>query len=163
MMISYIVAHDPNLVIGKDNQLPWHLPGDLAYFKKQTMGKAMVMGRKTYESIGRPLPGRLNIVVTRNPDYQAEGAVVVNSVKDAISRAEEYAPEVMVIGGAGLFNELMDQVDRLYVTLVKQPFDGDTYFPEYREGWVLVSQSEEHHSDDGIPYDYRIFERKQTL
>lgn len=163
MMISYIVAHDPNLVIGKDNQLPWHLPGDLAYFKKQTMGKAMVMGRKTFESIGRPLPGRLNIVVTRNSDYQADGAVVVNTVGDAVNRAREYAPEVMVIGGAGLFNELMDQADRLYVTLVKQPFEGDTYFPEYREDWVLVSRSEEHQSDDGIAYDYRVYERKQTL
>src|SRR5690606_7481527 len=130
MMISYTVAHDPDLVIGKDNQLPWHLPGDLAYFKKQTMGKAMVMGRKTFESIGRPLPGRLNIVVTRNPEYEAEGTVVVNTVEDAISRAEEYVPEVMVIGGAALFNELMDRVDRLYVTLVKQSFAGDTFFPE---------------------------------
>lgn len=162
-MISYIVAHDPNLVIGKDNQLPWHLPGDLAYFKKQTMGKAMVMGRKTFESIGRPLPGRLNIVVTRNPDYCADGAVVVNSIEEAMSRAEEYAPEVMVIGGAGLFNELMERADRLYITLIKQPFDGDTYFPDYKEGWVLVSQSEEHESCDGIRYDYRIYERKQTL
>ncbi|WP_213423075.1 dihydrofolate reductase [Bhargavaea massiliensis] len=162
-MISYIVAHDPDLVIGKDNQLPWHLPGDLAYFKKQTMGKAMVMGRKTFESIGRPLPGRLNIVVTRNPDYCADGAVVVNSIEEAISRAEEYAPEVMVIGGAGLFNELMERADRLYITLIKQPFDGDTYFPDYKEGWVLVSRSEEHESGDGIRYDYRIYERKQTL
>ncbi|MCW1929146.1 dihydrofolate reductase [Bhargavaea beijingensis] len=162
-MISYIVAHDPNLVIGKDNQLPWHLPGDLAYFKKQTMGKAMVMGRKTFESIGRPLPGRLNIVVTRNPEYQAEGAVVVNSVDEAISRAEDYAPEVMVIGGAGLFDELMERADRLYITLIRKPFDGDTYFPDYKEGWVLVSQSEEHESDDGIRYDYRIYERKKTL
>ena len=162
-MISYIVAHDPNLVIGKDNQLPWHLPGDLAYFKKQTMGKAMVMGRKTFESIGRPLPGRLNIVVTRNPEYQAEGAVVVNSVDEAISRAEDYAPEVMVIGGAGLFDELMERADRLYITLIRKPFDGDTYFPDYKEGGVLVSQSEEHESDDGIRYDYRIYERKKTL
>lgn len=162
-MISYIVAHDPDLVIGKDNQLPWHLPGDLAYFKKQTMGKAMVMGRKTFESIGRPLPGRLNIVVTRNPEYQAEGAVVVNSVDEAISRAEDYAPEVMVIGGAGLFDELMERADRLYITLIRKPFDGDTYFPDYKEGWVLVSQSEEHESDDGIRYDYRIYERKKTL
>jgi dihydrofolate reductase len=162
-MISYIVAHDPNLVIGKDNQLPWHLPGDLAYFKKQTMGKAMVMGRKTFESIGRPLPGRLNIVVTRNPDYVAEGAVVVNTVEEAVSRAKEYASEVMVIGGAGIFNEMMDQVDRLYVTLVKQAFEGDTYFPEYRDSWVLVSKSEEHESGEGVPYDYRIYEKKQTL
>src|SRR5690606_36580709 len=111
MMISYIVAHYPDLVIGKDNQLPWHLPGDLAYFKKQTMGKAMVKGRKIDDSIGRPPPGCANIVVTRNTEYEAEGTVVVNTVEDAISRAEEYAPEVMVIGGEGLFNELMDRVD----------------------------------------------------
>ena len=90
-MISLIVAHDLKRVIGKDNDLPWHLPEDLAYFKKMTMGKAMVMGRKTYESIGRPLPGRLSIVITRDPDYTAEGVVVVNDLEEGIEKAKEYA------------------------------------------------------------------------
>ncbi|MET3574907.1 dihydrofolate reductase [Bhargavaea ullalensis] len=162
-MISFIVAHDPDLVIGKDNQLPWHLPGDLAYFKKMTMGKAMVMGRKTFESIGRPLPGRLNIVVTRNEEFSAEGAVVVHSVEEAIRKAEEFAPEVMVIGGAGLFGSMLGQADRLYVTLVHERFDGDTHFPEYRDDWSLVSKSETEQSEDGTTYDYRIYERTLTL
>ena len=91
-MISLIVAHDPNRVIGKNNDLPWHLPEDLAYFKKMTMGKAMVMGRKTYESIGRPLPGRLSIVVTRDPDYTAEGVVVVNDLNEGIEKGKGICP-----------------------------------------------------------------------
>ncbi len=102
-MISLLVAHDPNRVIGLNNELPWHIPEDLAYFKKMSMGKAMVMGRKTFESIGRPLPGRLSIIVTRNEAYTAEGAVVVHNLNDAIARAEEYAEEVMIIGGAEIF------------------------------------------------------------
>ncbi|SIT80535.1 dihydrofolate reductase [Edaphobacillus lindanitolerans] len=162
-MISFIVAHDPDLVIGKDNQLPWHLPGDLAYFKRTTMGKAMIMGRRTFESIGRPLPGRLNIVVSRNGDYKAEGAVVVHSVDEAIAKASDYAPEIMVIGGAGLFSSMLDQADRLYITYIHQRFDGDTHFPEYRDDWALVSKSEIEQSDDGTAYDYRIYERKHTL
>lgn len=162
-MISFIVAHDPDLVIGKDNQLPWHLPGDLAYFKKMTMGKAMVMGRRTFESIGRPLPGRLNIIVTRNPDYEAEGAVVVHSTEEAVRRASDYAPEVMVIGGAGLFRSMMEEADRLYITLVHERFEGDTHFPEYRDDWVLVSKSDMQQAEDGTRFDYRIYERTRAL
>lgn len=157
-MISLMVAHDINKVIGKDNDLPWHIPEDLAYFKKHTIGKAIVMGRNTYESIGRPLPKRKNIVVTRNPDYQLEGAEVVHSLDEAVSLAEEYHEEVMIIGGEQIFRAILPKADRLYITLVKKPFDGDTYFPEYGEEWKLVSESEEVISND-IPFSYLVFER----
>ncbi|PSL41896.1 dihydrofolate reductase [Planomicrobium soli] len=158
-MISLMVAHDPDRVIGKDNQLPWHIPEDLAYFKKHTVGKGIVMGRNTYESIGRPLPKRRNIVVTRNTEYQVEGAEVVHSLDHAIQLAEEFHEEVMVIGGEQVFRTILPRADRLYITLIKKTFEGDTFFPEYGDEWQAVSESEEFHSN-GIPFSYLIFERK---
>lgn len=159
-MISLMVAHDPGLVIGKDNQLPWHIPEDLAYFKKHTVGKGMIMGRNTYESIGRPLPKRRNIIVTRNHDYAAKGAEVVHSINDAIRLAEEVHEEVMVIGGEQIFRSVLPIADRLYITLVHKKFDGDTYFPEYGDEWQLVHESEQQLSGD-IPFTYLVFERKE--
>jgi len=158
-MISLLVAHDTNKVIGLNNELPWHIPEDLAYFKKMSMGKAMVMGRKTYESIGRPLPGRLSIVVTRNESFIAEGAIVVHNLKDAIARAEEYAGEVMVIGGAEIFRLTMEIADRLYITNIRKPYKGDTFFPDYGPEWKLVSTSEDHFTEDGVPYAFVVYER----
>ena len=159
-MISLIVAHDPNLVIGKDNELPWHLPEDLAYFKKMTMGKAMVMGRKTYESIGRPLPGRLSIVITRDPNYKAEGVVVVNNLDEGIEKAKEYASEAMIIGGAEIFNLVMGVADRLYITLIQSEFEGDTFFPAYTDDWELKSTSDEIISKNGTAFVYQIYDKK---
>jgi dihydrofolate reductase len=158
-LISLLVAHDPNRVIGVNNELPWHIPEDLAYFKKMSMGKAMIMGRKTYESIGRPLPGRLSIIVTRNKEYKAEGTVVVHDLKDAIARAEEFAEEVMIIGGAEIFREAFDIANRLYITCIQKNFKGDTFFPTYGPEWKLVSASEEYLTKDGIPYSFLIYER----
>ena len=158
-MISLLVAHDTNKVIGLNNELPWHIPEDLAYFKKMSMGKAMVMGRKTYESIGRPLPGRLSIVVTRNESFIAEGAIVVHNLKDAIARAEEYAGEVMVIGGAEIFRLAMEIADRLYITNIRKPYKGDTFFPDYGPEWKLVSASEDYFTEDGVPYSFEVYER----
>lgn len=159
-MISLMVAHDPEFVIGKDNKLPWHIPEDLAYFKKHTVGKGMVMGRNTYESIGRPLPKRRNIIVTRNVDYQAEGADVVHSIDDAIRLAEEVHEEVMIIGGEQIFRSVLPIADRLYITLIHKNYEGDTYFPEYGEVWKLVNESERQLSGD-IPFSYLVFERKE--
>lgn len=158
-MISLMVAHDPNYVIGKDNKLPWHIPEDLAYFKKHTVGKGMVMGRNTYESIGRPLPKRRNIIVTRNKDYQAEGADVVYTIEDAIRLAESVHEEVMVIGGEQIFRSVLPIADRLYITLIHKNFEGDTYFPEYGDEWKLVSESAQQLSGD-TPFSYLVFERK---
>lgn len=159
-MISLIVAHDPNRVIGLNNKMPWHIPGDLAYFKEKTMNKAIVMGRKTFESIGRILPGRKNIIVTRNPSYKVEGAVVVTNLMDAIKMAEDFHEEVMIIGGEQIFREVMSKADRLYVTLIKQSFEGDTYFPTYSsDDWILVETSEEMNTPDGTIYAYLIYDR----
>lgn len=158
-MISLLVAHDPNRVIGKDNKLPWHIPADLRYFKEKTIGKGIVMGRKTFESIGRPLPQRRNIVVTRNPDFTAEGADVVHSLDEAIKLAEEVHEEVMIIGGEEIFRLTLPKAGRLYITEVHVPFEGDTFFPDYESsGWKLVSSSERHESN-GIPFSYLIYER----
>lgn len=158
-MISLMVAHDPKHVIGRDNQLPWHIPEDLAYFKKHTIGKGIVMGRNTFESIGRPLPKRRNIVVTRNKDLQIEGADVVHSLETAVRLAEEFHEEVMIIGGEQIFRSILPQADRLYITLIHEEFEGDTFFPEYGQEWELVSESERFESN-GIPFSYLIFERK---
>ena len=159
-MISLMVAHDPNRVIGIDNELPWHIPADLAYFKEHTIGKGIVMGRNTFESIGRPLPKRRNIVVTRSDDYEAEGVDVVHNLQDAVKLAKEVHEEVMIIGGEQVFNSVLDDADRLYITLVHQEFEGDTYFPEYGREWKLVSESEQQISND-VPFSYQVYERRK--
>ena len=158
-MISLLVAYDLNRVIGIDNKMPWHIPEELKYFKKVTMGKAIVMGRKTFESIGRPLPGRLNIIVTRNEDYVAEGAEVYHDLQKAIERGKEFSKEVVVIGGAEIFNLSMDLADRLYITIIRKEFEGDTFFPEHDSSWELVSESADQYTQDGTPYSYLIYER----
>lgn len=158
-MISLIVAHDPNRVIGVNNELPWHLPEDLAYFKKMTMGKAMVMGRKTYDSIGRPLPGRQTIVVTRNKDFTEEDVIVVHDLNDAIEKAKEYADEVMIIGGAEIFQMVLGFADRLYITLIHNHFEGDVFFPSYGSEWKLVSTSENIESKDGTSFTYLVYDK----
>ncbi|MDM5315332.1 dihydrofolate reductase [Fictibacillus sp. b24] len=137
-MISFVVAMDENRAIGKDNDLPWYLPNDLKHFKNVTMGKPIVMGRKTYESIGKPLPGRENIVVTRDDNYQAEGTTIVHSVDDVLKKDAE---ELCVIGGTEIFKLFMPVADRLYVTEIHHTFDADTYFPEInRDEWREVSR-----------------------
>lgn len=161
-MISLLVAHDPDRVIGLNNELPWSIPEELAYFKKVSMGKAIVMGRKTYESIGRPLPGRLNIVITRNEEYSPEGVVVVHDLKDAIVKAREYADEVMIIGGSEIFRLAIGIADRLYITFIQKHFEGDTFFPPYGDEWKLVSVSEDVESKDGIPYSFLIYEKESV-
>ena len=154
-MISLLVAMDKNRVIGVNNQLPWHLPSDLAYFKRVTMGHPIIMGRKAHDSIGRVLPGRENIILTRNSNYSAPGCTVIYSVDD-IKRlnAERKNEELFVIGGAELFNHVLDFSDRLYITLIEDEFDGDTFFPEINEDeWELVSK-EKGVRDEKNPYDY---------
>ena len=162
MIVSLIAAMDRNRLIGNKNQLPWHLPADLAHFKQVTMGKPIIMGRKTYESIGRPLPGRTNIVLTRDDGYQAEGIVLASSLEQAIDRASEDSDEVMIIGGSNIYEQALGSSDRLYLTLVEEAFEGDAWFPEIDMGqWREVS-SESHVADANNPVDYRfmIFEKK---
>jgi dihydrofolate reductase len=161
-MISHIVAMDQNRVIGKDNRLPWHLPADLAYFKKVTMGHAIIMGRKTFESIGRPLPGRENVIVTRNQSFQAEGCTVIHSIEEVCQFAAKRNDEVFVIGGAELFRVTLPFAERLYVTKIEANFPGDTFYPAFDESeWQLVSYTKGK-KDEKNPYDYAfiVYERK---
>lgn len=155
-MISLIVAHDVNRVIGLNNEMPWHLPGDLAYFKKMTMGKPIIMGRNTFESIGRPLPGRRNIVITRNKAYSAEGIEVVHSLEEALTLVQA-EPEIMIIGGQQIFTEALPMADRLYITKIDHSFEGDTFFPAY-EGWAEKTTTEDH-KGDGFTFRYTIYEK----
>lgn len=159
-MISLIVVHDLNRVIGQDNKMPWHIPNELAYFKEKTMGKAIVMGRSTFESIGRPLPGRLNIVISRNTSYNAEGVTVVHSIKEAIEVANKHHEEVMIIGGEQIFKEVLPYADLLYITLIEHEFEGDTFFPTYEQNWEVISTSEQHSTDSGLKYTYMLYKRK---
>lgn len=154
-MLSIIVAYDKNRTIGANNQLPWHLPADLAYFKKVTMGRPIIMGRKTHESIGRPLPGRDNIIITRNKEYQAEGCIVVHSIEDIRAlENQKNNEEMFIIGGAEIFKELIDEVDKLYITYIDAEFSGDTFFPDMEmNSWTKVSE-EKGIRDEKNPYDY---------
>jgi len=153
MKISIIVAMADDRVIGRDGQLPWHLPADLKHFKQTTMGKPILMGRKTYESIGRPLPGRTNIVITRDSTYTAEGCVVVTSIEAAMAAAGEQ-DEVMVVGGAELYRQLLPRAETLYMTRVHAVFDGDIRFPVISNSdWHQVARSD-YEADENNPHDY---------
>jgi dihydrofolate reductase len=157
--LAVIVAAAENAVIGRNNALPWHLPEDLRYFKKVTMGKPIVMGRKTFESIGRPLPGRANIVITRNPGFQAEGVRVVASLEEALQLAENIAvidgaQELVVIGGAEIYKAAIPRADRLYITEVHASVEGDACLPPIEWGdWQEVGR-ERYTAQDPNPYDY---------
>jgi len=164
--IAMIVAMASNRVIGRDNQLPWHIPGDLKFFKATTLGKPVVMGRKTFESIGRPLPGRDNIVITRNGNWQVDGVRVVHDLAGALEMARDSAEtsgaeEIMVIGGGEIFTEVLPRTDRLYLTLVQADVEGDAYFPELDwAAWHEISR-EDVAADNANPYasSGRGFER----
>ncbi|MBM7602098.1 dihydrofolate reductase [Metabacillus crassostreae] len=139
-MISLIVAMDENRLIGKDNQLPWHLPQDLAYFKRMTMNHKIVMGRKTYESIGRPLPGRENIILTRDHSYKMDGCKVLHSIEEILELSKNTDENIFVIGGAEIFKEILPYSDRLYMTHIHHNFEGDTFFPQLKEtDWETLS------------------------
>lgn len=164
MIISFIVAAADDNAIGKHNTLPWHLPEDLKFFKRTTIGKPVIMGRKTYESLGRPLPGRLNIVLTSNPDFKvADGVLVYNNINEAVERLQqEKCDEGFIIGGGHVFAETMSAADRLYITRVHTTVpDADAYFPEIdHTHWKLVWE-EKHDTDEQHKYSFAFqkFER----
>jgi len=163
--VGMMLAMDKNKLIGKDNDMPWHIPGEQAYFKQVTMGKPIIMGRKTYESIGRPLPGRANIVVTRNPEWSADGVVVVSSLSEAIDLAAQLAgeevDEVMIIGGATLCREAMPITERVYLTYIDYAYEGDTYFDSFNwSDWQELSRQDNQH--EGLAYSYFVLERAGT-
>lgn len=161
-MISLIVAMDQNRVIGKNNKLPWHLPADLQYFKKVTMGHPIVMGRKTFESIGRVLPGRENVIVTRNQEFKAEGCVVLHDIAQIKMFADNHEAEVFVIGGAEIFKEILPFTDRLYITEIHETFEGDTFFPEIDENeWDEISSNPGNIDEKNlIAHDFIILQKK---
>jgi dihydrofolate reductase len=153
--ISLVAAMAKDCVIGKGNQMPWHLPADLRHFKAVTLGKPVVMGRKTYESIGRPLPGRKNIVITRDPSWFAEGVTVVHGVEQAMVAAGP-VDELMIIGGGNIYQQFLPKADALYLTFIELEVEGDAWFPDYQAELWQVDTEQTHQPDEQNPYAYRF-------
>ncbi|MEO6220032.1 MAG: dihydrofolate reductase [Ginsengibacter sp.] len=154
-MLSHIVAASENNVIGSHNELPWNLPNDFKYFKNKTWGMPVIMGRNTYESLKKSLPGRINIVVTSKHDWQPEEVFVSNNIDDAIEKAKESdAKEIFIIGGGEIFKETMDKISRIYITRVHTTINGDTFYPEFNNNeWKKIS-SQSYPSDEKHKYAY---------
>lgn len=162
MIVSCIVATAKNRVIGKNNQMPWHLPADLAYFKRTTLGHHVIMGRKNYQAIGRPLPDRTNIIVTRDRSFNCSNCEVVHNLEDALLLAKKNGEqEAFIIGGGNIYEQTIRYWDKLYLTEINLETDGDVFFPELNwENWTLVSEKK-HQKDEKNPYDYsfKIYHR----
>ncbi|AQS54636.1 MAG: dihydrofolate reductase [Novibacillus thermophilus] len=157
-MIKLMVAYANGRVIGKDGKMPWHLPNDLKYVKNTTTGHTVVMGRKTFESIGRPLPNRRNVVLTRNEHFDAPGVEVVHSKSDVLALGD-----VFILGGANVYAQFLDEADRLYITEIDLDVEGDTFFPDWnREAFTLVSKEEGTLDEKNtIPHTFYVYERKR--
>jgi dihydrofolate reductase len=154
-IISAIAAMAENRVIGKNNQLPWHLPADLTHFKTITTGNCILMGRKTYESIGKPLPNRTNIILTQQPEFAAPGCIVVNSFEEALTHSlAEKNKELIIIGGAQIYTQLLPQIERIYLTIIHHLFDGDVFFPELDTREWHEAARETHRADEKNKYAY---------
>ena len=163
MIISIIVAVAENGVIGHDNKLIWHLPEDLKNFKRITSGHHIIMGRKTFESIGKPLPNRVNIIITRNQDYHHDGCSVVHSLSQALDKARKSdESEVFIIGGGRIYQESLLIADKIYYTQVKASFKGDTVFPELNKNEWDVSQKTDYEIDEKHKYTFSILEMKRN-
>jgi dihydrofolate reductase len=166
MTLSIIVAVANNNVMGRDNTLPWHMPSDLKRFKQLTMGHHILMGRKTFDEIKKPLPGRTNVVITRNVDFNPEGVAIARSVEEAISKAEASGDsEIFIIGGADIIRQILHLADRMYLTRVHTEPAGDTFFPDFDDvnEWKLVDV--EHYEADEKnphPYSFLTYERGST-
>ena len=163
--LSILVAMARNRVIGQKNQLPWHLPADLKHFKSLTMGHPIVMGRKTYESIGRPLPGRTNIIMTHQETFEVPGAIVVYSIESALQKCQEnnaVQHESFIIGGENLYRQTLPYCQRLYITEIQKDFDGDAFFPEFDSNEWQEAQRDQHFSEgnDIFEYHFVILDRK---
>nr|AIA15116.1 Dihydrofolate reductase [uncultured bacterium] len=164
MKLSIIVAVAENNVIGKDNQLIWRLPADLKHLKALTMGHPMVMGRKTFDSIGKPLPGRTSIIITRQPNYTVEGCLVVHSLEQAIIEAGNLrTEEAFIVGGAEVYRQSMSITDKIYLTEVHHSFDGDTFFPKIDPTIWKEVKRESFPADEKNAYDFDFVELENTL
>jgi len=158
--VSLIAAMSKNRVIGKNNELIWDIPEDMKWFREKTKGKPVIMGRKTHESIGRLLPKRKNIIITRKLDYSVKDAIVVNSIEKAILECRN-APEIMVIGGGEIYKAALPFVNKIYLTIICKEFDGDTYFPKFDgEDWLEIDVWDGIDSTEELPYSFSILERK---
>ncbi len=163
MKISVIAAMSRNRIIGRDGALPWHLPTDLARFKSITTGHTVIMGRKTFESVGKPLPNRRTIVITRNNDYQCAGVFVAHSLDEALDQAAR-EDEIFILGGEAVYRIALPRADCLYLTIIHATIEGDTYFPTLDfDDWKLV-EDERHEADDRHAYafSFRRYERRST-
>jgi len=161
MILSIIVAVGNNGVIGKDNTLIWHLPGDLQYFKNLTMGKPIIMGRKTFESIGKPLPGRTSVIVTHNKNYKAEGCIIAHTLEDALKKIDTKCEEAFIIGGAEIYKQSLPIADKIYMTRVYEDFEGDTFFPSINSStWQLITKTPMPVDEKNkYPYGFLIFKK----
>lgn len=165
MILSHIVAASENNVIGRDNGLPWHIPEDLKFFREKTRGRALIMGRKTFDSVGRPLPDRLNIVITRQKDYRPEGTVVVSSLKEALALCEkqvsQYGEEVFIIGGGEIFKDTLGLVDIIYLTRIHKKFEGDVFYPEIPK--KDFEEIERRERTEPVPFTFLTYRRKNAF
>ena len=165
MKIAMIAAMAKNRIIGADNDMPWHLPADLKHFKAITLGKAVIMGRKTYESIGKPLEGRANLVLTRNPDFEGEGVEHVEYIKVALKAGRMVAEitgtdEVMVIGGTQIYEAFLPEADRIYLTEVDLEVEGDAFFPDLGPEWKEVARSDVQTDEkSGVQFSFVTLEK----
>ena len=162
MVISHLVAASENNVIGKNNQIPWHLPNDLKFFKNKSWGMPVIMGRNTYESLDKPLPGRINVVITSNKEWRREDVTVAHDIQQAIKKAcESDCNELFIIGGGEIFKQTMDIVNRIYFTRVHTTIEGDVFYPAIDESkWKLISE-DPHPADDkhAFAYTFQLWEK----
>jgi len=162
MTVSLIAAMSENRVIGRENGLPWKLPADLKRLKRLTMGHHVIMGRKTFDSIHKALPGRINVVITRDRSFEADEVATVSSLQDALRLAEASGdPEVFVAGGGEIFEQALPIANRIYLTLIHKHFEGDTFFPDFdRSVWTLTTEAERLTDEkSGLPYSFLTYER----
>ena len=155
-MISIVVAVSENQVIGKDNKLLWRLSNDMKFFKNLTMGGVLIMGRKTFESIGKPLPGRTNIVITRQKDWKAEQVIVSENIEDGIKRGNEISEHIFIIGGGEIYRQTLNVADRIYLTRVHISLEGDTFFQDVDEGKWHLQDKQDHAADEKNEYAHSI-------
>ena len=163
MIISLIVAASENNAIGKNNQLLWHLPNDLKFFKNTTWGMPVIMGRKTFEAVNKPLPGRFNIVITRQAGWKADGVIVAKDLKEALQKAAETnCKEIFIIGGGEIYKQSMEIADKIYLTRVHATIEGDTFFPMVDENkWQLIANEDfEVDEKHAFAYSFQVWERK---
>lgn len=147
-----------NKVIGKDNKIPWHIPEDMKYFREKTKGHAIIMGRKTFESIGKPLPNRTNIIVTRQKNYQADGCIVTHTIEEALTEGKKHEQEeIFIAGGSEIYKESITSADRIYLTIIRKDFEGDTFFPDYFQFTKTLSQKSG--KNDEVAYDFLVLEK----